>query len=100
MKIVGKTTDGKFVFSGIFKIVSTYGLPLEDAVACIHKNGGIVSWLDLYKEALSSGMSWKRFRNELYYSIIDTYDKEFCEKVVEILDQVDEIRQRGGSIDP
>ena len=83
LTIEGKTSDGKLVVSGIFKMVSsTIGLPLEFLLEIIDKNNMVISWTHFIEESLKSGWKWKTIENRIEYSVKEVYDKEYCSEVM------------------
>lgn len=57
LRVVGKTTDGRPVVGGFFRVVSSEGIPLEVVLQVLDKGGQVPDWYGFWKEALSSG--WK-----------------------------------------
>ena len=88
MTIVGKTTDGKYTISGIFKMFDTLGLPLDVIFQiCVEKNM-MPSWIHFYNEARAAGWKHKTIISRLSDSINDVYGKEFSDVVITRLHEV------------
>lgn len=60
IEIIGKTTDGKFVVSSVYKFVETYGLPLEDLLYELQQRNYMPSWPEYVREGLTAGMAFDR----------------------------------------
>jgi alanyl-tRNA synthetase len=84
----GTTTDGKPVFSKVYKFYETHGLPLSVILQGFADKGWMVDWLDFYQAALSGGMKHDRILSKLEEAISDSYGKEFCQHVISTLDNL------------
>jgi hypothetical protein len=78
----------KPVMSGIYKFYETHGLPLDVIFSLFIEKGYVPDWIDLYKSAKNAGMKHDRIISKLEESISDSYGKEFCEKVISVLDSI------------
>ncbi len=87
--IVGKTTDGKLVFSGhtIFWLCDTRGLPLPIIFDRLSQQNYMVDWMGLYDAAIKS---WphKTIIRKLNEAMLDNWPKEFRRIVIERLNDL------------
>ena len=74
---VGKTEDGKLVVKGLFRLVDTYGLPLEVAVHHLNEQGLMPSWLEFWRMAGKSGWKPSSTYQKLLVVVSDVYGPEF-----------------------
>jgi len=88
VKIIGKSTDGQLVVSGIFKFFDTTGVPLFVIFDLCKQHNWLPSWIHLYKEAQMQGWKHKTIINRLREGMQDIYEKEFILKVIERLNSV------------
>jgi len=86
--IVGKTSDGKDLVEGIWKVYETYGLPLDSIFdVCIRKNW-MPDWITLYIQMVTSGMEHGRILSKLEEALNDSFGKEFGTVVISTLDKI------------
>lgn len=88
VKIIGKTTDGKLVVKGIFKLFDTTGMPLFMVFESCEQNNWLPSWIDFYNEAVEAGWTHKTIVNRLSESLSDTYGKEYSDVVIDRLNKI------------
>jgi len=81
-EIVGKTTDGKLVISGILRFEETYGLPLEVILEYVRDNDLVPSWLHVMKEAEKQGVNRNKFLTKLETCVVSVFGKDYWSKVV------------------
>ena len=65
MKAIGVTPEERPVFNGIFKMVDTYGMPLEILLDIMKERGFVVDWLQFYKDAEKAGWPIKTTINHI-----------------------------------
>lgn len=94
MKVVGRTEDGKDVLKGVFYLHNTHGFTLDMSIPMILEQGLMPDWLDIYRSALSQGISWKRLRGILDVAISDSGNIELKDRVLYVLDKVDNVRNK------
>lgn len=88
IKIIGKTTNEKFIVDGIWKCFETHGLPFDVLFEiCIHRNW-IPDWTLLYNQMLSSKMEKERILSKLAEAISDSFGKSFCDEVLKRLEKI------------
>lgn len=77
LRIVGITTDGKTVVSGVFRFHETEGLPLDILFEALRMKDAQPDWTSFYREALSAGMTPERIFAKLDPALSDIYGSEF-----------------------
>lgn len=77
LKVVGKTTDGKFVVEGMFRLVDTHGIPLEVVVDVINDHGLVPSWTDFYDRSIKAGWNPTSTYQKLVMVVGDVYGPEY-----------------------
>jgi hypothetical protein len=65
-QVSGKTVDGKLVIKGIYFVVSSIGLPLENVLEILQKENMVVDWLDYYDNALNHGSKSSRIMERIH----------------------------------
>lgn len=88
--IVGETTDGKSVVSGVFKMYDTLGLPLADIFEQLSLRNMLPSFPHLYNEAIAAGWKHKTILLRLREALGDVYGSEFAEEVTRRLELMNE----------
>lgn len=86
MKLVGKTSDGKMVVSGVAALYFQDGLPLSVVFDLLTDKGCVPSWIHLYNEMKQNGMKDERIRHLLNEHIFESYGKEYRDEVMRRLD--------------
>jgi hypothetical protein len=81
LTVSGKTIDGKMVVRGLSKIVSTYGIPLEDCLEILVKKNMVVDWEDYYKESIKSGVKESSLVFKIESAVGDCFGSEYREEV-------------------
>jgi hypothetical protein len=81
LEIVGKTTEGKFVLKGVYRLFETSGVPLDFIFDYVHMNDMVISWIDLHKEAQGNGMKHKRILTKLEEPVTNIWGAEYWEVV-------------------
>lgn len=82
LRQVGQTSDGKKVFTGVYKFYETMGLPLDVMLGCFQTKGWMPDWIDFYKSARKAGMEHDRILSKLEEAISDSFGKEFSDHVI------------------
>lgn len=75
--IVGKTTDGKLVISGVLRFEETFGLPLEIIFEYLQENNLVPSWLHIMDESRKQGVNESKFLTKLETCVVSVYGKEY-----------------------
>lgn len=82
MNIVGITTDGKKVVSGIGKFYFEHGLPLVFIFDKLKERNALPSWIHLVSELKENGMTNERIIHLLNEHIFDSYGGEFRDHII------------------
>jgi hypothetical protein len=88
LKQVVITTDGKRVFTGLYKFYETIGLPLDVLLSCFHAQNIAPDWMDFYKSARQAGMGHDRIISKLEEAISDSFGRECSDQVIFTLDKI------------
>lgn len=88
LKQVGTTTDGKKIFSGLYKFYETIGLPLDTLLSCFQEKNILPDWIDFYQSARKAGMEHSRIISKLEADISDSFGKELADQVILNLDKL------------
>lgn len=75
--VVGFTTEGQPVMS-FYKLVNTYGLPLEIVLDEFKKEGMVPDWTGFFRDAVESGRSPARVQLEMEMAVREVYGLEYC----------------------
>lgn len=89
IKLVGKTTTGSGVVTGVYRYYETYGIPLDVLFEELRKRNFVPDWNAFIQEALAAGMKKLRILSMLSPALSDTYGTEFCNYVIAKLEQND-----------
>lgn len=84
----GITSDNKLVFSGVYKLYETIGLPLDIIFSCFRERNWVPDWNDFYLKSLSSGMEHTRIISKLDEAISDSFGKEWADEVISRLNNL------------
>jgi hypothetical protein len=84
-QVSGKTVDGKLVIKGIYFVVSSIGLPLENVLEILQKENMVVDWLDYYDNVLNHGSKSSRIMERIHNSVNDIYGKDVGEEIIKRL---------------
>ena len=88
VRIIGKTTDGKSVVTGIFKFFDTTGIPLFVLFELCEQNNWLPSWIHFYEDGKKQGWEHKTIINRLQEGLSDCYGKEFSDQVIARLNKI------------
>lgn len=94
IRVVGKTTDEKTVVAGLFAAFDTNGFPFYASFQICKEGNMMVDWLELYSQAMTAKWKYETLRLRLEYSIVDTWGQEFCDVILERLDDFHEAQER------
>lgn len=75
--VVGKTTDGKLVISGIYRFHETWGVPLSEIFNFLIRNDCIPSWIDLYKDMRIAKINHQQILFRLKDEIEDSFGSDW-----------------------
>lgn len=86
LSISGITQDGKYVISGVHKLVGTYGLPLEDVLIYFTNKNYVIDWLDYILSASKEGASNKTIKSKLLAAASEIYRGDDIINFTKIMD--------------
>lgn len=86
--VVGTTSDGLVVVSGILGFEETYGLPLEDILISLKDRNMIPSWIHIILEAKKQNRNMKSFMVKLKDVASCVFGKEYWSVISPRLDTV------------
>ena len=86
MKIIGKTTDGNYVVSGLAELYFRDGLPLSIIFDLIKEKNYQPSWIHVYQELKDNGMQHDRIMHLLNEHVFEIYGKEYRDEIIRRLD--------------
>lgn len=81
MRIVGNTTNGQLVVSGVFELVDTYGVPLEVVLSELKHKGLVPAWDVFMLEAAKAGWSDRNTDSRIESACGDVYGAEYTREV-------------------
>lgn len=85
LRIVGYTIENKPVFSGVFELMGTHGVPLEIILDKFSQDGRTIDWLDYITAALNDGHNPRTIRTRILTAVGDVLGahvkKEFEKKL-------------------
>jgi len=88
MVISGKTTDGRYVVKGLFKLFDEKGIPIYVIFeGCINRNL-LPDWIGFYHEAVVHGWKHKTVINRLKDNMMDIYEPGFIDVVIDKLENL------------
>lgn len=73
----GTTEDGVPVINGVFKLVGTYGMPLETILMWL-ENFAVIDWRDYIKSALSDGHKIETIKARISAAIAEIKGKQYA----------------------
>lgn len=82
---VGKTSDGKLILGGIYKLHETWGVPLSEIFNFLIRNNSIPSWVDLYKDMRMAKIDHHHILVRLKDEIDDSFGLEWSGVVIQQL---------------
>lgn len=82
MNIVGKTDTGIDVIGGVFKMVDTYGIPLEIILIKFKEDGLLVDWCDFIDNALNSNWKISSALTKIEMAVSDIYGRDYSKEVI------------------
>jgi hypothetical protein len=77
LKAVGKTEDGRFVLSGVYRAYETLGLPLEIILDEFQKRNVQISWLHFIEESIHAGRKREKVLATCKSVICEVYGHEY-----------------------
>ena len=78
----GKTSDGRGVVRGVYRLHETSGIPVDVILEGIRDRGMLPDWQSFVVEAVEAGMSLKRAIAKLEPAIVDVFGSEMRDVAV------------------
>lgn len=82
---IGKTSDGKLILGGIYKLHETWGVPLSEIFNFLIRNNSIPNWIDLYRDMRLAKIDHHHILVRLKDEIDDSFGLEWSEVVIQQL---------------
>lgn len=86
IKVIGQTTDNRYIVSGVYRFSETYGVPLFILLEWLEKKHLVIAWIEYVKEALNAGMNIKNIIAKIEEFLLDFSGKEMADHVVSKLE--------------
>jgi alanyl-tRNA synthetase len=81
MQQSGQTIEGGIVYSDVFPLVGTYGIPLELILCRFKHTDCLMDWPDYIRHALKDGHNPKTIRARILSVVGDVYGAAYKEQV-------------------
>lgn len=85
IEVSGRSSDGRLVVRGIYRMHETTGTPIDVILEGIRRRGMLPDWQSFVVEAVEAGMSLKRAIGKLEAAVADVFGPEMQAVVVERL---------------
>jgi alanyl-tRNA synthetase len=66
---------------GVFKMLDTFGFPLEEVVFILRERGYVVAWDEFIRDARNHGWKDKTIRRKILSAVSEVFDKEYVREV-------------------
>lgn len=84
IKIVGQTTDGKKVLSGLYKVCSSEGIDLFYILIELKKHNMVLDIIDFINSAVENGQNKYTLLEKIKFSYYDAYGSECSELITKV----------------
>lgn len=81
----GITTDGKPVVAGVFKLMSTHGLPLEFILEELKRRGLVTDWVDFVVKARADGWKDRTIVSRVEAAVGDVFGARYRQEFMTLL---------------
>lgn len=83
LEFSGKTEEGQYVVSGVFKLFDTYGMPLDIITELLYNNSVLVNWYQFISDAKKAGWKNKRIKSAIESAVVDSdcFSRDYIEKM-------------------
>lgn len=92
MDVIGKTSDGKPVVTGVYKLYSTHGLPLDVLFIGILSRSYMVCWLTLYRDGIRAGIKPNKWVTMIESALHDAGQSDLAKHVGAVLRQLGDLQ--------
>ena len=82
LKIVGKTTDGKWVVQNVFQLVDSQGIPLDVVLELLGSRNYVVDWLHFMECSRMSGWKESTTKSKVESALMDIYGVDCARDIV------------------
>jgi hypothetical protein len=80
-RLVGRTADGYLVFTGLYQLYETTGMPLDFCIAYFYERKIMPCWTSLYKDGVKAGAKPARWIRTIRDCIADGIDSHMADAV-------------------
>ena len=91
LQFEGRTVDGKPVFSGIYRLYETHGIPFNAIFEALDQKGGLPDWVSIIREARDAGVTPDRAIAKIHDAVSDVFGPEFQAVVTGTLKKIVEL---------
>lgn len=91
LKLEGKTVDGKLVFSGVYRLYETHGIPFNAIFESLDQRGALPDWVALIREARAAGVKPGRAIAKIHDAVSDVFGPKIQAVVIGTLEKVVEL---------
>jgi hypothetical protein len=77
IQVTGITPEGVKSITGVFKMVDTYGIPLDTILDVLKSQNMMPDWIDFYDQAIKVGWKSTGVISKLSEVVMDVYGQEF-----------------------
>lgn len=88
LRVCGRTTDGKKVATGAYRLTCTHGVPLEVILFFLSQQNAVLDWLDYTAGCLKDGHNRRTIRARILTAVGDVYGPAYRRAFAERLDLV------------
>lgn len=82
---VGITPDGVPVVDGVFKLVDTYGIPLDIILSGLKKSNMLCCWTSFFESSVKAGWKAKSTLVKIETAVGDVYGRDTIEPIMDRL---------------
>lgn len=72
----------------MFRVLVTYGVPLDNMISILHEQGYLIDWVDFIEQSIKEGWKFKSTLVKIEVSLIDTFGKEYSKEVINRIQQI------------
>lgn len=87
IRVVGRDLNGIEVCAGVFALVGSHGVPLEQVLENFRHAGRLVDWTDYVKCARADGHNDGTIRARIMSAVGEVFGRQYLEEFVKRLDR-------------
>ena len=72
----------------MFRVLVTYGVPLDNMISILHEHGYLIDWMDFIEQSIKEGWKLKSTLVKIEVSLIDTFGKDYSKEVINRIQQI------------